>query len=1124
MTDDPVLDGRDREDILDATREIAPNYIDSWEPQRDDAGTALLAIFADIAEDVVERLDRIPEKQRAAFLDSLGFNNHPPQPSKLPVTFTVDNNETGNVGIPVGTTVESVEVDDYPAREFETVGDRKFQATPAAITDAYGVDPGTDRVVEHWSTLAREEQTKLFTGTNRQQHAFYLGDSELLQLDPGATIELELTTNAPFEAVRDYLEWEYFGENEDGEEGWHPLVVHGQDTTDTRLSEVQQVESFLERLDSFLEREGYVRTQEHSEFDLLVRSIADDVRKGRFGSPQEDDAGGPALPTALFEGTDVRDVIVRKIQHQLETLHERLQRSAVGADFSESFDQTTLSFDIPGEVTESELDGVESRWIRGRIPDDELVPALFNTLIESVTLSVGTETSTESAGLALTEAVSNDVALDLDSDEPLLLLGENPTGAATFAFACREAFTKSGATVTMTFEHADETPVATYEPDLSWEYWNGTGWRRLSVTDDTDALQTSGTVTFDVPADLEPTTEQGQEALWIRTRLIGGDYGQPKMEEVEPNNWERVTDHISAPRYSNIRVTYDQSSIPFDHCVTHNTLSYSHVDPGEAEFAPFESPPGDTQALYLGFDSPLEGGPINLYLPLLSSVYPDDFNAWIDAEYCSDPHRDQWDRIDLRDGTEDLSELGILQLTFPETTTSFELFGSDRHWIRIRVTGDEFARSNQNIYLSTAEMDASGGRHRELAYQDIATRERRNRTRTPPELTGIHPNTQWAKNIESISDEILGSSSGTADQEFEFSHEPVFNATVWIEESEILSEREADALIEDESVTVQEERDDDGTRAALWVRWKRVPDFHDSEPAARHYVLNETNGRLLFGDGQTGAIPPEGENNVKVEYQTGGGDDGDVPAGAVENLIDPIPFVEEVTNPEPGKTGEDIEPLPELVRRAPNKLRDRGKPVTRDGFKRIALSASRGIERVKVKAGKDETGAPGKVTLLIVPDEDPRKPVPAEDLIDDVEAEMRERAPAAVIDGSQSHVTVRGPHYVEVSVEATVETAGDQSATDVIDMAESELTAFAHPLTGGPDGEGWEIGRAPQPSVFAAHLEQLDAVKRVTNLAVTFRDGKQRLTLAGSEDAPRVSPDVLIYSGRHDVTVDVGGE
>jgi hypothetical protein len=1122
VTDEPVLDGRNREQILAWMKSIAPYYVDDWDPDRDDAGTVLFEIFADISEDVIERLDRVPEKQQAVFLNALDFDAQPPQPAKLPVTFEVDDGLGENIPIPTGTTVTAPGTDDRPEQRFETVGDRAFEATPARITNVVAVDPGTDRIVDHTDVLDSDEQVRLFTGDSEQTHHLYLGHTELLNLNPGARIGVEITTNAPEDVFRDYLEWEYYGEDEAGTEGWHSLDVLGsQEPTVASVSEFQQVETFLDRLEEFLGLQGYVRVQTQRTEELLIRSLADDVRKGRFGNPNEADAS-PALPPNLLDADGIDAGLRTRLQRQLTSLQSRL--TSPSSQYGRSVAPVELTLDVPGEIAEWEIDGTESRWIRCRLPEAELTHELFEVLVEDVRLSVGSGDAATGDALDLDDAIANDIALDISGTEPVHLLGDNPTEASTVALACEEALTKPGALVELQFESDEsvERPDNDADPELLWEYWNGNGWRRLAVEDGTDALQTDGTVAFEVPADIAETTVMGHDRHWIRTRLVGGNYGELRIEETSENNWERVRDHISPPTYTDVRVDYTQSSVPFRHQLTWNNRSHEDVSTETEGFRPFEAPPGESQAVYFGFDAPLRNGPINLYFLIAGAVYPHDFNPWTDVEYCEDPRTDTWTRLDLRDGTEDLTERGIMSFSLPAETAAFELFGQTRHWIRVRVTGDEFTRTEGTVFVLGEEHQPKTSL-RELSTETIAARDRSERTRTPPVVEGIYRNTTWAKNVESIDDEILGSSTGTANQTLQFRNAPVLEATIWVDEIAALSQRERRSLEADETTEVRRETNDDGSVSAFWVRWHGVSDFLRSAPSARHYVLDRTNGTVAFGDGRRGAIPPAAEHNVRATYRTGGGEDGNVAAGAIQTLEDDVAFVENVSNPTAGETGEDEESIREFVSRAPKRLRDRDKPITRDGFERVARSATREIGKVRCKGGFDETGAIGHVTVLVVPDVPQRKPVPSEELLDLVETEMRENAPEAVV-SEERNLTVRGPNYLEVSVTATVETDGVQSVTRVQEAAKTALRTFTHPLTGGPDGDGWEIGTAPPPTQFTNRLERLDSVSRVKGITVSYEEGDNEVTLAGGADAPIVPPDVLIYSGQHTVDVEVGDE
>ncbi len=1165
MANEPVIDGRDREDILDRMKTIAPYYTDEWDPHSEDAGTVMFELFADLTEGVVERLDRVPEKHRMAFLDSLGFNTFPPQPSRVPLSFQLSESATDNVRIPPSTTATAPATETRPEQRFETLSDRSFEATPASLTHVYGVDPGTDRLTDHGERLLAAERTQLFTGENIQDHELYFGHDDLLTLTAGSTIELEIETDAPERLVANRPRWEFYGVDTDTDtEGWHRLGADSEAAVPTTsFSEREQTTKLTQRLEAFFKRYGLTKIADHDEYELLIRSITDDIRKGRFG----EDSAGQLLPANLVDSAVVDADLAAKLRSQLSTLQDRFQASATGG-FQPTADPVRLAFTIPGEITETEVDGIESRWLRCRVPDDELSNALFNLSIESVTLSIEGETVGESVVLEPDEGFSNDTPLTFDDDGPIRPFGRRPTTAAIFSLACEEAFTKPGSAVELRFEAVDEAageaddetetdgtdgdestdaaaaaaeaaaddepadqlddgsgPDQSDEntPEIAWEFWDGNGWRQLRVDDGTRTLRESGSVSFTIPESMVDTEQFGHENRWIRARLVSGDYGQPKVVETGEHNWETVTDHISPPTFESVSVAYTQPARPVNSIVTTNNRSTRQIEPDDGEFHPFVPLPGEQQALYLGFDRALRNGPIQLYLPLEGVVYPDSFNPWLNVEYCSDPDRGRWTRLEITDGTADFAERGILSCTFPEPTVGFELFGVERHWLRIRVTGDEFVRTTGAVFVPEdgTESHAADG----TAFYDADVSIRDDRTRTAPVLYGVHPNTQWAENVELIEDEGLGSSSGTGRQRFSFSSRPVMDPEIWVDEHESLSETQRRRLLQTSPDSV-DRITRDGTVRAFWVQWEVVEDFFTSGTSERHCVVDQTGGVVRFGNGKHGMVPPAGENNVRASYRIGGGSDGDVEAGAITGLSEAIAFVDEVSNPEASEGGEDTEPVEQLVSRAPKQIRDRGRPVTTDGFERIALSASRELARVRCKPGMDANGRSqtGCVTLLIVPNVDQPKPVPPVALTNRVEAAVRADAPLSLVGNSESNLTVRGPTYLETSVDVRLQTTGKENLTDIKEQIEHELQAFIHPLTGGPSGDGWEIGRVPPPVVFSSHLEQLPAVARIEEIAVTYETAGDELTLAGNDTEPRVPPDVLIYSGRHSIAVSTGGD
>lgn len=194
--DTPVLDGRTREAIVELARHRGASYSEQWDPTGDDLGTVLLELFGDMTEEVVERLDGVPAKQRIAFYDHLGFSAAPPQPARLPLVFTVAPGASENVSIPAGTQASATVEATPPDRTFEIGAGDGFEATPARLTELVSVDGREDRLFDHQATLEAGGELTVFAGDDHQCHALYVGHQTLLQLDPASTVEVSIETTA----------------------------------------------------------------------------------------------------------------------------------------------------------------------------------------------------------------------------------------------------------------------------------------------------------------------------------------------------------------------------------------------------------------------------------------------------------------------------------------------------------------------------------------------------------------------------------------------------------------------------------------------------------------------------------------------------------------------------------------------------------------------------------------------------------------------------------------------------------------------------------------------------------------------------------------------------------------
>ena len=1095
-TDHPQVDGRRREDLRATVREMVPYYVDDWEPDEGDVGTALLALFGELSEEVTERLDRVPEKHRVAFYDTLGFDRLPPQPARLPLTVAVADRAGENVTVPAGTRA-TAEPPAGPKQLFEVPDGWSFDATPANLRAVYSVDPDRDAVHRHHDSIGGSAATALFDrdGENLQTHDFYVGDADQLAVGTDSTLKIELDTDADPDVVHGDLRWEYYGErtvNGETTTAWHPFP--SQVDYPALLADVTGFGVF-----GRLHERGYRWDAPYWHAREWLRTERPDLYTW-----YDDWLGGWSAPPGASPTTSGGDVV--------------------------------LEFDLDGTLAKTTVDGVESKWIRARAPIDAS-SAVFGMAVGSASGPGSDRPPVEVGGAA--SNLSPDVMLHNDVPQPqgsdaseILPFGERPRQQDTFYLASTEALTKTGATVTVDFgpDSDHEGDTSNDGPVLSWEYFDGEGWTRLQLDEETtSSLQKPGYVTFEVPAGLSKTAVAGHEGHWIRVRLVDGSYGTMEFQSVddEPDKYKQVPNY-EPPTFSQsqIQLSYDQTAAPA-HALAENNRQFGpdYAVDEMSHYRPFRPAPGDDQTLYLGFDEPLTDGPVNVFFDLEDAAYPPDFHSQLRWE----SYRDNWDRLDVIDETEGLTERGIVGLVFPEPTAAVRRFGHDLHWVRARVTGDAFGTTGGESDTTDAAGSgrATDGECLQPCGRTVETVPPAGDPEPyPPSTRGIYPNATWAENRRTVDAETLGSSDGSVDQTFGVAHPPVVACELWVDELAVRSEGERTALaarLPDRTIV---ETDAAGEVTAFWVRWERQSDLLDSGAGDRHFVLDSIAGTVSFGDGTRGMIPPRGTENVRASYVTGGGAAGNVPAGAVSGFQQSIAFVDEVTNPVAGAAGSDAEPTGAVTDRAARELRDRNRAVAPQDYERLAVGASRQIARARCLPAMDPEGdyRPGWVTVLVVPESAAPRPAPSATLRETVQRSLAERAPATPV--GLDRLIVRGPSFVSASVDVDLAATGG-SISALEERARTVVRSFLHPLWGGPDGDGWQFGSLPCRSDLYELLEGVEAVDHVEDLTLTFETDESTVRVEEGEPTPDTSPDALVYSGSHEIgarLADSGGE
>ncbi|ELZ05018.1 hypothetical protein C482_02651 [Natrialba chahannaoensis JCM 10990] len=1156
MREGPTIDDRDQEELFETLLDRADAYTDAWDPHSDDVGRTLLRIFSTFESDVRNRLNEVPEKHLLAFLDALDFDRRPPQAARTPLSFSVSTDLDRNVPIPGGTQAVA-DAGSGDTQLFELPQEGGFEATPARLTTVVGVDPTTDRIVDH-SDVLEDESNTLFVGDNRQSHVLYLGHETVLTLAAGSSLSISIQLDAAATATSptaeeffDATSWEYYGEDETGTEGWHRLERAGDGL---HLGEDAGVEALQEQLESDLSRREDAPTD-------------DTAAERTFRLP------GQTLECAVNE-CESRWIRCRLadetavVSAALESVS--LHAASNGEDGGMEPDML-LSNDVPLSAADGSIKPF------GRIPQP---PATFYVACEEAFTKPGGVVDLEfaSVGSVATNGDSSgsnggnsdgDAGGDGSSEGhdrtgdhngngsgvgDDASVGPDATDAGSETDGLMAGSTSSDALGGTEQSAAAGIGVLGGPPRLSWEYWNGDGWTRLDgVEDGTAALSSPGTVRFEVPEDIAPTTVSGHDNVWIRSRLVSGNYGQPSFD-VTRDGSRTITDEPDPPVFGDVSVQYDRGSQPAETVFRYNNAAFSpDLSAQPDSIVPFVDVPDDQQTLYLGFDDVLENGPLSLFVTVEDTTYPRSFDPGIEWEYCDGVRRAggthaadgcSWSKLDVHDRTGGLTERGIVTLTVPDSTTAVELFGHERHWIRARVTKDKFETQSGSVSsdatvpfgaddgtktgaatASAIEATAASGGDSSRAADAVdgtPAGVSSDRTSTPPVLDGLYPNTQWAYNTVTVEEELLGSSDGSHEQSFRCSHAPVIDIEVWVDELSTLSASERRRLAEERPDAVTTEYDARGEPTAFWVRWHAVDDFLDSTPADRHYVVNRTLGLISFGDGDHGAIPAAGQDNVRATYTTGGGSDGNIGAKTITDLKSSIALVESVSNPLPADGGADIESTDALVSRSTNSLKHRGKAVTASDYERVAAAEFPELARVTCDPSLEHTAgsSAAQVTVLIVPHTEREKPVPSLALKHRVRETLTERAPASLVAADDTGIVVRGPNYADLSVDVTLEATAVTSVSLLKETIQRRLEAFLHPLSGG-NGDGWAFGTLPTVDQLSSVVANVDDVAAVLECRVLVETGADRRLLSeySSRSLPR---DTLVCSGSHQVSVTVG--
>ncbi|NES64238.1 MAG: hypothetical protein F6K24_02690, partial [Okeania sp. SIO2D1] len=237
----PKIDQRTAEDIAAQVQQLLEQYTGETKPIQ---GTraALVNIFARFSEIIIERLNQVPDKNFLAFLDLLGASRLPPQPARVPLTFSLAAGTTVDAVVPKRTQVAAPpgEGEKDPVI-FET--ERELVVSAAKLESIFVRDPEQDLYTESSSIITTPASlgVPIFRGNQPIEHIFYIGNSKLLGFPEIETLKLKINLSKALGEGGE-IKWEFWQETED-EADWQDKTPENDETQGfTQVGENRNIE------------------------------------------------------------------------------------------------------------------------------------------------------------------------------------------------------------------------------------------------------------------------------------------------------------------------------------------------------------------------------------------------------------------------------------------------------------------------------------------------------------------------------------------------------------------------------------------------------------------------------------------------------------------------------------------------------------------------------------------------------------------------------------------------------------------------------------------------------------------------------------------------------------------
>lgn len=654
----------------------------------------------------------------------------------------------------------------------------------------------------------------------------------------------------------------------------------------------------------------------------------------------------------------------------------------------------------------------------------------------------------------LEQAVDGDVEIDLAAGG--YCFGHRPGTYSLCYFRNDRVFCKAGARVLL---HLDVEPVVVEPPETAiqypygqaiidkkdgvlrqpdeifveqvvWEYYSRLGWHPLSVSGSRNPFSGRETgpleLSFQVPADICPAEVCAQEGYYIRARVV-----RMANEFSQYARWV-----LPFLRGGSCRWQYERWQ-PVSRCAAWNNGSETEIADGAGTtswnlnlLVAMEPRP---RAMYLRFDRSPHAMPLSLFLQLENNRALEDrlsLEAWFETGFAP---------LTWEDGTDRLAHSGLVRAYISKPLTPVRLFGVDGCWLRL-------SRSAWGAPIHGA-----------------------------PRLRQLWCNCAEAVQWERGTEQFFDVESYDPNPSVILPNIPIQQVNVWVDERDDITQADAEALAKQAPDGVQLLWEDHQLRHC-WVRWRRCTDLALAGAESRVYTLDAYTGRIGFGDGVHGKLPPTGQEVLRIAYTYGGGTRGNCPAGTVTSLTGSLPLIRSQHNVTAMAGGTGRMTAERAGQVGSSRLRHSQRAIGMRDYEDLVLEHFPQVEHVRCFSGRDETGrrAPGHVCVVLAC-RDVEHQWAMDDLCRQVYGFLARRCDCVMTAQGRFHVTAATQVTISVSLLVELEDLSQTAATqqEILQRLRQIVTQVWRQR---------QIGDQVRPRELWQAVEQVPNVRRIHRL------------------------------------------